>query len=215
MRTLALGGWACALALTVGCGGSFVATGDNDGSTPGSDAGSDGGGSPDTGSNDTGSPDSGPTFCPAKPPTKGGKCSPDGIECEYGSNPNADCNELFDCTGSGWTNATPKLACAPQSDCPASYASITGHKTCPASELDLTCAYPLGTCICSDGELPVSGGPFWNCVPATATCPSPRPKLGSACTEDGTTCDYGACEGGTAIECKAGYWQMAEFGCPA
>jgi hypothetical protein len=232
MKTIALGGWACAFALTVGCGGSFSTVNDTDGSTPGSDGGGkseagspDSGSSPDTGTNDgshdTGTSDSGGgKFCPALPPSGNMTCSPAGLECEYGANPNVDCNELYKCLAAGWTLASPKESCPPLSACPTNYDSISSGKVmCLAADApptggDLTCVYPKGTCICSNGSLPVSDGPYWTCIDATAKCPADRPRLGSACSDEGQSCDYGACEGGIAIACMDGYWQETYSTCP-
>jgi hypothetical protein len=216
MRTRTALGIACAFALTVGCGGNFVPAGD--GGPPGSDGGTDAPGKSETGSPDSGS-DTGPGgACPSSAPTESAACSPVGLECEYGSNPNPDCNQLWDCTTAGWSNDTAKTGCPPAGDCPPSYAAAMGTGaavTCALAEEDLTCSYPQGTCICSDGSLPTVGGPDWMCIPATASCPSPRPALGSACSDPGTECDYGACSGGIAIMCKDGVWQQDKMvACP-
>jgi hypothetical protein len=85
-------------------------------------------------------------------------------------------------------------------------------KTCTPDGLD--CAYPEGQCNCAL-TLPAGGAtPVWQCVTPAASCPEPRPRIGSACTQDGLQCDYGACIGGVAVECKDGYWQEAPVACP-
>ncbi len=56
----------------------------------------------------------------------------------------------------------------------------------------------------------------WFCQDPGFACASHRPPLGSACTMENMTCDYGSCtvEGGTAVSCKNGVWQQAFVGCP-
>jgi hypothetical protein len=58
----------------------------------------------------------------------------------------------------------------------------------------------------------------WDCQdPSTAGCPIPRAPLGSACTPNGLSCDYGTCviQGGTAEECESGLWEEVLTACPA
>jgi hypothetical protein len=210
---------ACLLTLLAACGGTITDVGDGG---PGSDSGT---GTPDAGRDSpTGTGSDAPSSdaphsggCPASPPAAGGSCPDTGLQCEYGTNPNLTCNELFDCTTSGWRNVSPPVTCTPQSECPAKYLGpMSQSNPCPASELDLTCAYPQGTCICSYGELATNGGPFWNCTPTTPTCPSPRPLIGTACSDPGAQCDYGSCEGGITIQCEDGIWQEDNMvACPA
>jgi len=202
---------ATAFAVLAGCGGTVVTTG-GDGST-GSDSGSDSPSSPDSGTDapppgtDGGKPTG---ACPANPPALGATCSPTSLVCEYGSNPDEQCNQIFDCTSTGWNDDTTKGIC-PVAECPASYAAIAT----PADQTACTvegaeCVYPSqGTCLCTSdpGGLPLVGGPVWDCIAATPTCPSPRPRLGSPCSSEGSTCDYGACTGGISLECTGGVWQ--------
>ena len=190
--------WSWLLALVVaaaGCGG-VVSGGDggtgNDGGT-----GSDGGGG----------------GCPASPPTVGAACSPANMQCEYGSNPNPNCNQLFGCTSSGWVNQSSGAACPPSNLCPSSYASVPAGQNC--SPDTLTCAYPEGECICTTNL----GGPQsqtaqWDCIPATNGCPSPRPDIGTSCSQPGLDCNYGACGGGVDLVCKDGRWQQVYIPCP-
>ena len=204
---------ACLLTLLAACGGTVTGVGDGG-------LGDSGTGSPDAGRDSptgTGSDAPSGEGCPTSPPSQGASCPDTGLECEYGSNPNLSCDELIVCTASGWMDQATGTTCAPESDCPAKYlGSMTQSQPCPAAEEDLTCAYPQGTCICSEGSLPEVGGPFWICIATTPTCPSPRPRLGTACSDPGTQCDYGSCEGGTAIQCASGVWQENNrVACPA
>jgi hypothetical protein len=227
--------------LVPACGGSITSI--PDGSAPGTDGASgghdSGSGNGDSGSHDGSPSDSSTTSdspvssdsgtdtgkgsdtgggggpCPSTEPTAGHACSPTDLECQYGDNPNLNCDQLFRCEPEGWVKIAGGGSCPPESDCPASYPGGTTMKaTCDESELDLTCSYAQGTCICSDGSLPMPGGPSWQCFPATSKCPSPRPKIGSPCSDNGTTCDYGACEGGVELQCTGGIWQVVETPCP-
>ena len=149
--------------------------------------------------------------CPASPPSGGGACPMVGLECEYGSDPNLACNDVVTCTSSGWSFPTPGVMC-PTGTCPATYAAVPQGKACSPQGLD--CAYAEGECNCAD-TLPVSQqGPVWQCVTPPQGCPEPRPRLGSACSQAGLSCDYGACTGGIALVCTDGYWQQEQTGCP-
>ena len=102
--------------------------------------------------------------------------------------------------------------------CPATYASVPSGDPCqPAG---FVCAYPEGTCECSDLGGPVrivdgGIGPRWQCEPAQSGCPSPRPDIGTPCADPGVSCDYGECSGGIALNCTDGTWQSGPVACPA
>lgn len=181
----------------VACGGAI---------TNGDDAGTDGG----PGKDSAPPPDAGTSGCPASPPSSGGACSPESIECEYGTNPSPSCNQLFQCNGGHWQDLTTGTLCVPQSDCPSSWSSVNQNGTC--SPEGLGCAYPEGTCFCG-GSLPMPN-PIWNCAPETSACPSPRPDMGTSCNEPGQSCDYGSCSGGVALQCDGGIWKELVTPCP-
>jgi hypothetical protein len=156
-------------------------------------------------------PDSGGVGCPASPPSGADTACPKvGLECEYGSNANLACNQLYTCQSSGWL--TGEVAC-PEPTCPASYSAVpTGHKCDTDGGI---CGYPQGTCTCSSGSPPLINGPEWQCFPAQAGCPSPRPDIGTGCTASPSlVCNYGACSGGISLSCTDGTWQDAETACP-
>jgi hypothetical protein len=174
------------------------------------------GGSGDDGGNDSSPPgmDGGiKSGCPATPPTSNGACTPNGQRCEYGANPDPSCNQMFVCLNGSWVEQTPGTYCPPQADCPATYASVPVNQNCMPN--NLACSYMQGTCFCTQGGGgPVKQYPQWSCVPATTTCPSPRPDIGTACSEPGQTCDYGACSGGVGLSCMNGSWQEVNWTCP-
>jgi hypothetical protein len=194
--------WSSVLVLSlVACGGSVFQEGDGG---PGPGPGSDGSPSADGG---------GGPVCPANKPSSGGACSPVGIECEYGSDPNANCNTLMRCASNGWIDMTPGNICPPPgSICPPSYQSVPVNQDCMPE--GLTCPYSQGVCYCTRSSFgPVRMKPAWECVPVAPGCPSTRPHLGTSCSQAGLQCDYGACLGGIALVCQSGYWQQADVAC--
>lgn len=203
-----------------GAGGSGQASGssgtDQSGATSGSSSGSRSGSSSGGSGGSSGSVSDGP--CPTSEPPVGLLCSPNGLECEYGSNPDLACNSLFECEKSEWTNANGPGGTCPINSCPLTYDRITQGGHCdPAGS---SCGYPAGTCSCgSEGPIEINldggaAGPTWHCTAATSACPSPRPRLGTPCPSSGQFCNYGACAGGIAIQCTGGAWQEAFTACP-
>jgi len=190
-----------------GSGGSSGA-----GSGSGGSGGGSGGGSSSGASSGSSSGIGGGGGCPASLPTAGAACSPSGISCEYGDDPNPECNTIVTCQGSaGWSGPPPGSHCMPGT-CPATYADVPQGKDC--SPFGLDCAYPQGQCNCAE-TVPASGpNPVWQCSTPASGCPEPRPREGSACSSPGLTCDYGACTGGVSLECSDGYWRVAQVACP-
>ena len=189
----------------VACGGDVLSGNDsgtgNDGG-PGNDGspGNDGGVSKD---------------CPTSPPTPGSACltTKGGPKCEYGTNPDPGCNQVFVCVSNAWVDQSSGQICAPQSDCPATYASVPSGQDCSPEQL--SCAYPQGECICTKSWGGVQRTtPGWDCFPAQSGCPAPRPDIGSACTTQGQQCDYGGCSGGITLECNGTSWVQSITPCP-
>jgi hypothetical protein len=163
---------------------------------------------------DSGAPDVLSPFCPSSPPVAGTSCSEPQSYCEYGTDPNPDCNTLWFCDeGAAWQDETTSGICAPpDAACPGF--SVDTNDACPVD--GQTCAYPEGTCVCTTdpGGLPEVGGPIWACVPTTAGCPVTRPTLGTSCdVSDELDCDYGQCIGGAGESCVNGAWNMALVAC--
>lgn len=178
----------------------------------GDDSGTDGGPGNDGSPGSDGGTSSG---CPKSPPTPGSACvtTKGGPKCEYGTNPDPGCNQMFVCVSNAWVDQTSGQVCPPQSDCPTSYASVPNLQDCTPN--GLACAYAEGECICTTDFGPVSKTtPAWNCIPASNGCPSPRPDIGTACTQPNQQCDYGACNGGVALTCTDGAWQQTFTPCP-
>jgi hypothetical protein len=154
------------------------------------------------------------TLCPSSEPTGGATCSPDGLWCEYGSNTNPECNDLWDCQNGVWQSMETNGVCpTPTDPCP-DYASVQGGQVACSTQSQL-CAYPQGTCVCTSdpGGLPMPGNnPEWSCTAITPGCTGPLPELGTSCSVDpSTTCDYGICSGGVALDCTNGFWAIDQM----
>jgi hypothetical protein len=137
------------------------------------------------------------------------------LACEYGSNPDPGCNQQFECTNGAWFDQSSGKICLPQSDCPATYASVPDNQDC--SDQSLICAYAQGQCICTTSFEGVEmQNPTWQCAAAVSGCPSPRPDIGTPCTADPSNamCDYGSCSGGVGLTCKQGVWEQVFTPCP-
>jgi hypothetical protein len=180
------------------CGGQLAPV--DDSGAPGNDAG-------------VGKDASQGAFCPTSPPPSGGACSPLNIYCEYGPNPDPNCNTVVQCTSTGWLTTMGGLCPPPGAPCPTKYGAVPVNQDC--TQDNLTCSYPEGVCICTQefgGATRVTPG--WDCFPTQAGCPSPRPELGTLCSQPGLDCNYGGCSGGIEEVCKGGYWQPQLVPCP-
>jgi len=147
--------------------------------------------------------------CPGTPPTAGGTCSASkGMEkCEYGTNPDPSCNQVFACPAGTWVDQTTGTLCPSQQSCPSSFASVPVSQDC-SNFNTLSCAYPEGECICTQSPNGlISQTPVWACFAAQSGCPQPRPDIGTACTTQGASCNYGACSGGVQLVCNGQTWQ--------
>lgn len=213
----------CVAAGDVGCGGSTVSPGSDGGGSSGSSSGSasssgggsssgsGSGGSSGSGSGGGSSSGGGVSPCPPTPPGSGTACTTNGAACEYGTNPNPACNEIVDCMSGTWEGSGMGMQC-PTGTCPASYADVPQGQTCMPSGLD--CSYPQGQCNCSFTSPSGTGTmPTWHCFTPQG-CPEPRPRLGDACTQEGLSCDYGACTGGISETCAGGFWTWTMTACP-
>ncbi|MEO6576595.1 MAG: hypothetical protein ABIP89_22295 [Polyangiaceae bacterium] len=212
--------WALVVTMLTGCGGATV-----------NDLG-DGGTSGDGGTGDGGRGggiDAGVFVCPPSAPTNGAACEfscpktgapcvP--FQCEYGTSPILQCNELFTCDGTWSADARgndPQFCSPTPSGCPATRATVPVGAPCSPSTLE--CSFPEGRCACtvsSAGPVRVDAGAEWICDTPQGDCPRPRPHVGSACAGFGRICDYGACSlpGGSAVECSEGRWQEHQVPCP-
>jgi hypothetical protein len=197
--------------------GSGSSSGSGSGSTSGSSSGSGSGSTSGGGSGSSSGGTGGP--CPATWPSNGTSCSQDGLTCEYGSSPIQECDQTATCTSGSWNTPPPPPGppgCDPSVPimCPSSFSAVPQGKTC--SPQGGYCDYPQGRCECDSniGGLPTPT-PVWNCQAPGGSCPMPRPRVGSACTQDTLNCDYGSCtiQGGTDETCTGGVWVMTPTLC--
>jgi hypothetical protein len=155
--------------------------------------------------------------CPAVAPHEGDPCARVDLGCEYGADPNPNCNSLAECkTASGslqWTIRHGVGSGLFAGSCPTrdGGASCSGGATLACSD-GLSCNHPSGRCACVH-QIPGDAGPptpptlQWVCDGAGKSCPAQRPVLGSVCdTAESTTCTYHA----SCIEmsCHAGVWVL-------
>jgi hypothetical protein len=157
--------------------------------------------------------------CPATPPAQGSPCAkPGGLQCEYGSDWDSECNTLADCytPQATWEIRSPSTI---PGQCPT---PPTGGASCPdtpeqatgtCSAVGTICEYaPHALCSCFDnGEVTNQGpvGPEWFCETGhEAPCPATRPRIGSTCpaSAEDTTCQYQICGRGGVTWCHAGIW---------
>jgi hypothetical protein len=153
--------------------------------------------------------------CPIAEPGIGMPCGVTNLECQYGSDPRADCNPVEACQGNGkWGQGTPANYCSPganSSECPGSWSSTPRGQYCANSGLN--CLYPEGTCVCERviGDDAGSGPAWWCDDPSPSSCPVPYPRIGGWCDAGTTVCTYRACV--LAISCQQGMWQEAAAAC--
>jgi hypothetical protein len=166
-----------------------------------------------------------PAPCPDAEPAVGDPCDPTSFDCEYGDDPRYECNRVYSCESghfklesfpfqspSGYPDAggCPTTVGA---GCPPSRASLTAGAACTPS---LRCTYPEGECVCIESEDP--GVPStWECDPynllslSDATCPDPRPRFGTPCSQSG----YCAYEFDCSYQvCSCGEWTWSYQECP-
>jgi hypothetical protein len=158
--------------------------------------------------------------CPTSQPSTASRCGTS-LTCEYGSDPDVNCDALLGCLDGGWTiTSEPEEAgCGKTSSasCPAAFSEMTEGAPCSAPSAE--CYYPEARCWCdTPGAEPLA----WDCdiattptdngrIPDTA-CPEPRPRLGTPCSasELGLMCVYG--DPCWLLHCLSGAWQMASSG---
>jgi hypothetical protein len=168
----------------------------------------------------------GSSACPSAKPRTGAACTGAAV-CEYGDDPRLACDALITCAAGTWTMtqvpATTGCSTTNSPACPAAFDGATpGASGCVPN---LSCYYPEARCYC--GAM-VPGTPVgWLCDTGTnitmnasafESCPLPRPRIGTACTEVDLTCEYGRCQGeDDVLACTNGAWEIGPAptgGCP-
>jgi hypothetical protein len=212
-------------AFVTACGGvSSNPPGGGNGGGSSSGGGSGGGSSGGTSSSGGGNGSSsggGSASCPSTAPANFSACSGT-LTCEYGTDPNIQCDTLAVCENGRWTTTSPPAnplcpTSAPGANgCPSSYTAVPIGKGCSG---EIECAYPEGRCSCTvalAGPAQIDAGARWECEAPQTGCPEPRPRAGTACSAAGKECDYGGCTlpGGTNMVCTNGTWTPGPTACP-
>jgi hypothetical protein len=164
-------------------------------------------------------PDAAAGPCPVSAPSIGTACSVENLQCEYGASEYPGCDVIMQCTSGSWQNQFGKGFCPGinPAGCPASAAAASGQSCEPGPNGTTSCYYPTGGCYCGSqfGPQPIypDGGPpqQWQCDDPGAACPLPRPRIGSVCAQEGTTCEYLQCN--FAQACTGGVWVDEPEGC--
>lgn len=204
--------WFALLACAAGCGGAVATKPDT--ADAGSRSDSDASGVPNGSDAASTAPTPWSPVCPGLPPAEGAAC-PHGqtTYCEYG--PCEASATIVVCSGGTWAGAVgvgsnalcnlgPNAA-----SCPSAKSGIAAGTVCLAA--GATCAYADGVCQCVEPQAPSPNAKStWFCGPQPG-CPMPRPRLGSACTTAGESCDYQVCGAGQV--CTGGIWQPGGSGC--
>jgi len=210
-------------AVAVGCGG--VAAIDNAGAFDGGgrDATTaDGGGASLDGANALDSSDGGIVAteagpCPTPPPVVGAPCDTVGHVCEYGDAFHIECDYVLRCDpGNHWSVEYDGGAGCPftTQGCPSSIADIDASM---CGMIPLSCDFSGVNCTCGLACASHSPFTFWTCFGGDGgACPWPRPRVGTACAQEGLFCPYAppCCEG-LILDCTGGFWQGQSSGpCP-
>jgi hypothetical protein len=173
----------------------------------------------DGGTDDGGGLDGGSATCPSSPPADGGACSIEALQCEYGNAPQPYCDTVATCTAKTWHVVSPPKggACLYSGKCPAAFKDVPVGQSCPDA-YPSTCVYPEGGCQPFMGgpvPLDAGGAAHWSCDQPQNGCPTPRPRLGSFCHQEGLACSYSTCvlPTGTAVICQTGTWHEQQVAC--
>jgi hypothetical protein len=163
--------------------------------------------------------DAGASTCPATAPPDSTHCS-GSIECEY-PGPAAFCGDVVQCTGGTFIDSTGVCNIPLAPSCPATHAAVQIGQACTAP---VFCDYADARCGCVapvGPPLADGGGLTWQCTTTPAGCPAQHPALGTSCTSEGQTCDYGACafsnnpySSALAEKCTGGIWVRTFVPCP-
>ncbi len=169
------------------------------------------------------SSDAGVSPCPLSPPTVGDPC-PVAQQCEYGTSFHPECDTMYACSGGTWTlewDGGGAGCTFTDQGCPASLSDIDSP-SCPSQGMSCSFGDTQCDCIggCGGGAQLHGGAPLglWGCVTkdGTGTCPWPRPRIGTACSQNNLDCPYApACCPGWDMLCLGGVWQGSQSGpCP-
>ena len=157
--------------------------------------------------------------CPAAMPYEGATC-PCAYSCEFGTDPDVRCNTQMTGSHGQWTvtRRPDATGCDGMrgAACPLEFSGLIPGEACVTE--GLTCAYPEARCSCTVAcRVGVTGtSPRWCCTDAArpgTRCPAVRPRIGSRCTVEGESCDYGGCSGNVSLSCISASWQDVPQAC--
>jgi hypothetical protein len=197
-----------------GSNSSDAPTGSSSGTSSSGTAssGGPGDGSSSGGTSSSGSGDgSVPPACPTSQPDTGSSCSPQGLQCEYGTAPfSAGCDAVLVCQGM-WTASQGNCPTVPFPNpaCPTTTPGAADSQPC--SDPGLECLFAQSPiCLC-DGNATKA---LWVCYPTDPSCPVPRPSLGTPCeAPPNVQCQYDP--NGVIQSCNVnGLWQHSSSGGP-
>jgi hypothetical protein len=170
---------------------------------------------------------------PQSPPLLHMPCTSGGVVCEYGTSHVVACDTLGVCTPLGPSLNSPPGVLPPPglgemqliapdagnpscgtsdaSGCPASFETVPRGANCDGGPA--FCDYSQGRCQCAPSA--GSANPTWSCQDPAPPCPRPRPRLGSACTQEGLVCAYGSCGSADSETemCRSAVWVSLALDC--
>jgi hypothetical protein len=105
----------------------------------------------------------------------------------------------------------PSCGTSDASACPASFATVPRGASCDGGPA--FCDYAEGRCQCAPSA--GSPSPTWSCQDPPTLCPRPRPRLGTACTQEGRVCAYGSCGSADSETqmCRGAVWVALALDC--
>jgi len=159
--------------------------------------------------------------CPTSVPVDGTACS--GTDaCEYGGDAYGLCSTFATCTVGIWKVYAAEAGCGTNAaDCPA-FGAVTEGAICPLADHTSLCVYANGVCSCpaqcfgANSVLEWA----WACrpwLPAQTGCPGIRPRLGTACSQEGQWCSWSGCCGAVPLgpdeKCSDAGWTADTIDC--
>lgn len=201
---------------------------------------------PESGTTTDGGPSPRPAGCPTSDPGDGPSCSTEDVLCEYGDDFDPQCNVVRVCSDGRWATTVGALAGSFPVTCPSGLPAIPANPSdCAAGPTSFptgtcsstsSCTYDGAVCTCgvSCPDYPIRQPDCdadagrttdccdetkvaWHCFTGPKYCPTPRPRVGSACSVEGDSCAVSPPQecGQALLNCQSGVWTLQADGCPA